>query len=75
MYDKESLEQEAPKKTTNSPFSSFIDFICERYAKLPHEVLEQYTYRQMKFIVEGAEWNINEQSEDGQKKNRRKSTS
>ena len=62
-------EKDGEDTDPHAPFASIVDFIAERYAQNPFTFLDTISYGQFKTLMEGAEWNMNEMSEEGKKKN------
>lgn len=60
---------------SNAPFSSFLMLICDKFSCDPNHLLKNYTWEQISSedgYTDWIIWNSNEQTKEGQEKNRRK---
>lgn len=59
----------AESENANAPYSSTVVFLSKQLGLPPRELLE-YTIQEVAYLSEGIEWNLNAQTEEGQKNNR-----
>lgn len=52
------------------PFEAYIMFLSDKFNLDPDTFLKRYTPEQINFYLEGIIYNLNQQTKDGQKKNR-----
>jgi len=58
------------KKGSKYPFEAYVMFLSEKFSLDPETLMKRYTPEQISYFVEGIIYNNNEQSKEGQRRNK-----